>query len=424
MNRLVQPLAFSAALLCSLPALHAQTPQPGATDWPQWRGNSRDDLSKETGLLKKWPEAGPKKLWSYTQAGKGYAGFAVSKGRLYTMGTREQNEVLLCIDAEKGTEIWSAKLGSILENKWGDGPRATPTVDGSQVFSLGGDGTLVAFDSGSGRELWRVTMQSLGGKTPGWGYTESVLVDGTLVLCTPGGAQGTVAALDRATGKTVWQSKDITFNAHYSSIVPAVIHGAPQYVQRTMESVFGIEPKTGRVLWKQAYPGKTAVIPTPIVSGNQIYVTAGYGVGCLSFTVGKDHSVTMVYDETSSTEKVMKNHHGGVILLDGHLYGYSDGLGWICQDFKTGKLVWQERQKLGKGAISYADGHFYCLDEATGNLALVEATPKGWNEISRFKLDPQTTIRSPQGRIWTHPVISNGRLYLRDQELVHCYAVR
>jgi hypothetical protein len=110
--------------------------------------------------------------------------------------------------------------------------------------------------------------------------------------------------------------------------------------------------------------------------------------------------------------------------LDGHLYGYSDGLGWICQDFKTGKLVWQERQKLGKGAIAYADGHFYCLDEATGNLALVEATTKGWNEISRFKLDPQTTIRSPQGRIWTHPVISQGRLYLRDQELVHCYALR
>jgi outer membrane protein assembly factor BamB len=422
MNGSVSPLR--AAVLCALAGLQLHAQSPATPDWPQWRGSSRDDLSKESGLLKKWPENGPNKLWSYTQAGKGYSGFAISKGRLFTMGTRDQNEVLLCVDAEKGTELWAAKLGSILENKWGDGPRGTPTVDGDQVFTLGGDGTLVAFHAGTGKELWRVTMQSLGGKTPGWGYTESVLVDGQLVICTPGGPQGTVAALNRVTGKTVWQSKEITFGAHYSSIVPAVIHGEPQYVQRTMESVFGIAPKDGRVLWKQTYPGKTAVIPTPIVSGNQVYVTAGYGVGCLSFTVEKDHSVKMVYDETASTEKVMKNHHGGVILLDGHLYGYSDGLGWICQDFKTGKLVWQERQKLGKGAIAYADGHFYCLDESNGNLALVEASPKGWNEVSRFKLDPQTTLRSPQGRIWTHPVISHGRLYLRDQELVHCYAVK
>ncbi len=395
-----------------------------SSDWPQWRGPARDDLSKETGLLKQWPAEGPKKLWSFTNAGQGYSGFAVAYGALFTMGTRDGSEVLMCLSAEKGHEVWSAKLGAILGNKWGDGPRGTPAVDGEKVYTLGGDGTLVCLNVKDGKEVWRTTMKDLGGKTPGWGYTESVLVDGKLVLCTPGGPQGTMAALDKATGKLVWQSKDLTNNAHYSSIVAAAINGQPQYIQRTMETVFGVSPKDGKVLWQVPYPGKTAVIPTPIVKGNQVYVTAGYGVGCLSFTIDDANNVKMLYDETASTDKVMKNHHGGVILLGDHVYGYSDGLGWICQDFKTGKLVWQERSKLGKGAIAYADGHFYCLDESNGTLALIEASPSAWNEKSRFKLDPQTAIRSPSGRIWTHPVISNGRLYLRDQDLIHCYAVK
>jgi len=412
-----------------LPVLITATAALGVTpvpsfDWPQWRGPARDDLSKETGLLKEWPADGPKKLWSFTNAGMGYSGFAVVGGRLFTMGTRDGSEVLFCLDAAKGTELWVAKLGSVLSNKWGDGPRGTPAVSGDKVFTMGGDGSLVCVNGKDGKEVWRTTMASLGGKAPGWGYTESVLVDGDLVLCTPGGSQGTMAALDKATGKLRWQTKELTNGAHYSSIVPATINGQPQYVQRTMETVFGVSPKDGKVLWQQPYPGKTAVIPTPIVSGNQVYVTAGYGIGCLSFTVEKDNSIKVLYDETASTNKVMKNHHGGVIQLDGYVYGYSDGLGWICQDFKTGALVWAERSKLGKGAISYADGHFYLLDEGSGTVALIDASPKGWNEKSRFKIDPQTAIRSPQGRIWTHPVISNGRLYLRDQDLIFSYAVK
>ena len=393
-------------------------------DWPQWRGPARDDLSKETGLLKEWPADGPKKLWSFTNAGLGYAAFAVVGDRAYTLGTRDGSEVLIALDASKGTEAWVAKLGTVLGNKWGDGPRGTPTVDGDRIYALGGDGSLVALQLKDGKELWRTTMASLGGKTPGWGYTESVLVDGAQVLVTPGGPQGTMAALDKMSGKVLWQTKDLTEGAHYSSIVPAVINGQPQYVQRTMTTVFGVSPKDGAVLWKQAYPGKTAVIPTPIVKGNQVYVTAGYGVGSMSFTIEPGNQVKMVFDETAGTNRVMKNHHGGVILLGDHLYGYSDGVGWTCQDFKTGALVWSEKGKLNKGAIAYADGHFYLLEEGSGTVVLIEASPKGYNEKSRFKLDPQTTIRSPDGRIWTHPVIANGRLYLRDQDLIHCYALK
>jgi outer membrane protein assembly factor BamB len=393
-------------------------------DWPQWRGPARDDLSKETGLLKQWPAEGPQKIWSYTNAGQGYSAFAIVAGRLFTNGTREGSEVLICLDAGNGQELWTAKLGGILDNKWGDGPRGTPTVDGDRVYTLGGDGTLVALQVKDGKELWRTTMESLGGKRPNWGYTESVLVDGKQVVCTPGGPKGALAAFDKMTGKPLWQSAQFTDGAQYSSIVPATINGEPQYVQRTMESVVGISPQDGKLLWKQAYPGKTAVIPTPIVKGNQVYVTAGYGVGSLSFVIEKGNTIKMLFDETSGTNKVMKNHHGGVILVGDHLYGYSDGLGWTCQDFESGALVWNEKAKLGKGAIAYADGSLYLLDEATGTVALIEASPAGYKELSRFKLDPQTTIRSPQGRIWTHPVISNGKLYLRDQDLIFAYAVK
>jgi len=412
------------SLLALFPiSLLAVTPV-ASTDWPQWRGPARDDISKETGLLKEWPAEGPKKLWSFTNAGNGYSGFAVAGGKLFTLGTRDGGEILITLDAAKGTELWVAKLGGILDNKWGDGPRGTPTVDGDRVYALGGDGTLVAVQVKDGKELWRAKTDDFGGKRPGWGFTESVTVDGNQVVFTPGGPQGALVALDKMTGKKLWQSAEFTDGAQYSSIVPATINGEPQYVQRTMESVVGISPKDGKLLWKQTFPGKTAVIPTPIVKGNQIYVTAGYGVGSMSFAIEKGNTVKMVWDETAGTNKVMKNHHGGVVLLGDHLYGFSDGVGWTCQDFKTGALVWGEKGKLGKGAIAYADGHFYLLDEATGTVALIEATPSGYKEKSRFKIDPQTAIRSPQGRIWTHPTIANGRLYLRDQDLIFAYALK
>jgi outer membrane protein assembly factor BamB len=409
-------LALLLATALSLGTLRADSP---AFDWPQFRGPNRDDISQETGLLKEWPADGPQKLWTYTQAGNGYSGFSIVGGKLFTMGSREDSEILIALDATTGKELWVTKLGPINkmpQTKWGAGPRGTPTVDGDHVYALGGDGTLVAAQVADGKELWRTTMADLGGKIPGWGYTESVLVDGNQVVCTPGGPNGAMAALDKNTGKVLWQSTQWTDGAQYSSIVPADINGQRQYIQRSMPNIVGIAAKDGALLWQQPYPGKTAMIPTPIVKDNQVYVASGYGVGSLSFTIEPGNQIKMVFDETSSP--------GGVILLGDKLYGFSDGVGWTCQDFKTGALVWSEKNALKKGALSYADGHFYCLEEATGNVVLIEATPNGWKEDSRFKLDPLSTIRSPDGHIWTHPVISNGRLYLRDQDLIYCYAVK
>ena len=403
---------FTAIVLFSVPALAADF------DWPQWRGPNRDDVSKETGLLKSWPAGGPRRVWMYENGGNGYSGPAIVGGKLFTLGTRDDSEILIALDANTGKELWFAALGGILQNGYGVGPRGTPTVDGNRVYAMSGKGNVACVDIGDGKVLWQQGMTAIGGRTPGWGYTESVLVDGDHVICTPGGERGTLAALDKKTGKVVWRSTDFKDGAHYSSIVPAKINGIDTYVQRTQNSIVGIAPADGRLLWKASFPfGRTAVIPTPIVRDNFVYVTAGYGAGCKMIKIGAGNEVTTVYEN-----KVMKNHHGGVILVGDYLYGHGDP-GWVCQNFKTGEEVWNHRE-FGKGAIAYADGMFYCLEERSGTVALIEASPEGWKEHGRLKLDPQTTIRSPQGRIWTHPVISNGKLYLRDQDLIYCYEVK
>jgi outer membrane protein assembly factor BamB len=406
-------------ILSSLVFLLVGTIVSFAADWPQWRGPDRTDVSKETGLLKKWPDEGPQRVWLFKEAGLGYAGPSIAGGKLFTMGTRENEEVLLALDANSGKELWVAKLGKVLENNWGNGPRGTPTVDGDHVYTLSGEGLLACAQVADGKIVWTKAMKDVGGKIPGWGYTESVVVDGAQVVCTPGGDQGTIAAFNKTDGNLLWQSKGIKDTAQYASIIPATINGEKQYVQLTMESVLGVSAKDGALLWRVDFPGKTAVIPTPIVKDNFVFVTAGYGVGCKLIEIKPGNQATEVY-----ANKIMKNHHGGVVLVGDHVYGHSDGVGWVCMEFKTGNQVWAERSKLGKGAVTCADGMLYCLDEGSGAVALVEASPKGWSEQSRFKLDPQTTIRSPQGRIWTHPVIANGKLYLRDQDLISCYDVK
>jgi len=386
-------------------------------DWPQWRGPDRTHISKETGLLKTWPANGPKRVWLYENAGNGYSAPAIVDGKFFTLGTRDGQEILLILEANTGKELRAVKLGAVLANDWGDGPRGTPTVDGNQVYVLSGPGNLVCVKIADGKIVWSAMMKALGGETPKWGYTESVLVDGKQVVCTPGGAKGTVAALDKMTGKVLWQSKGFTEPAHYSSIVPARINNVAQYVQRTEKSVVGIRASDGKLLWETSFPGRTAVIPTPIVKGNEVYVTAGYGSGCKLVRIEADNQVTTVYEN-----KVMKNHHGGVVLVGDYIYGHND-LAWVCQNFKTGEEVWSEKA-FKKGAVSYADGMLYCLEEATGTIVLVDASPAGWKEHGRFTLNPQTKIRSSKGRVWTHPVISNGKLYLRDQDIIFCFDIK
>ncbi len=390
-----------------------------ADDWPGWRGPDHTCVSKETGLLKQWPAGGPKRLWVNENAGIGFAGFAVADGKLFTIGSRDGSELLIALNADTGKELWATKVGDNYVNAWGDGPRSSPTVDNGMVYAMSANGDLICAKAANGSEVWRADMKKLGGEIPKWGYSESVLVDGDKVICTPGGSQGAVVAFNKKTGSIVWQSKGFTDGAQYVSMIPIDHDGKRQYVQLTMNSLVGLDAKSGKVLWQSEWPGRTAVIPTPIHRDGKIYITTGYGVGCKQVQLSPGGKVEDVW-----TNKVMKNHHGGVILVGDHLYGYSDGAGWVCQDFATGERVWSERKALGKGAVFSAEGMLYCLDERDGTLALVKASPKGWEEHGRFKIDPQTKIDRKRGKIWTHPVVANGKLYLRDQEYISCYDVK
>ncbi len=391
-------------------------------DWPSWRGPNRDDISTETGLLRKWPEGGPEKLWTSKDAGLGYSGCSIVNGVLFTMGAdgtgEESNDFVIAINTKSGEKVWQANVGSYLENGWGGGPRSTPTISGDLLIAISSKGDVVCLSTKDGAEKWRASLTGLGGTIPSWGYCESALIDDDRVLVTPGGDNGTIACFNLRTGEKIWQSSEMKQPANYSSIIAVDHFGKRQYIQLTGQKVFGLNVD-GKLLWQQDFPGRVAVVPTPIYKDGQVYVTAGYGAGCMLQNVTADSAVEKIYDN-----KVMKNHHGGVLLVGDYLYGHSDDNGMICQNFNSGELVWSDKKKNGsKGAVAYADGMLYCLSEDSGECYLVEATETEYKEISRFKMDPQTTRRNPQGRVWTHPVISNGRLYLRDQDVICCYKI-
>ncbi|MGY8687408.1 MAG: PQQ-binding-like beta-propeller repeat protein, partial [Verrucomicrobiales bacterium] len=270
--------------------------QTQAEDWPQFRGTDRTDISKETGLLKKWPDKGPKLDWLYQDAGMGYSGPSIVKGSIYLLAGYGDGTFLVALDEKTGKRKWDLKIGEILDNRWGDGPRATPTVADGHVYALGGRGNLVCADGQTGKEIWRKSLtEDLGGKAPNWGYCESVLVDGKMVICTPGEDQGAIAALDAMTGKVIWQAKEVTDGAQYASVVPAMIHGERQYIQLFQKTLVGVSAKDGKLLWSVDWSGRTAVIPTPIVKDNVVYVCAGYGVGSMAVEIGKDNRVKELY---------------------------------------------------------------------------------------------------------------------------------
>ena len=312
-------------------------------------------------------------------------------------------------------------MGEVLKNGWGDGPRSTPTYSDGLVYALGGRGDLICVDANSGSLKWRKSLTSdFGGRIPGWGYSESPLVDGNKVVVTPGGRNGAVVALNKISGAPLWGSSDFTEGAQYSSIIVAEHGGKKQYIQLTQKKLVGLNAEDGSVIWSSNWSGRTAVVPTPIYHEGHVYIASGYGVGSKLVKLNGSNAE----DVWSNT--VMVNHHGGVILLDGHFYGYSDRGGWTAQSFKDGEAAWSKsgRGGLGKGAIAYADSRFYLLEESSGTVALIAASSDDWQEHGRFKLDPQSTKRSRRGKVWAHPVIANGKLYLRDQEYVYCYDIK
>lgn len=389
-----------------------------AADWPQWRGPQRDGVSQETGLLQEWPESGPPQKWVFKDCGIGYSGPAIVGDRLYILGSRESVEQLIALDANTGNELWAADIGSEYENGWGNGPRSTPTVDGERIFALGAQGTLICVEAKSGKPVWQKSLLDFGAAVPHWGYSESPLLHEGHVIVTPGGKEGALVALDKTNGEVVWQAKELTSGAHYSSTMLTQRNGKPEIVQLLVDKGVGVDAATGDLLWLTPWPGRVAVVPTPILRDKYVYFTSGYGVGSKLVSVDDQYNVETVYDN-----KVMKNHHGGVVLVGDHLYGHSDKVGWVCQEFQSGKSAWREREALGKGSITYADNRLYCYSKDEGTAVLAEASPAGWKEHGRFTLSPLSNLRKDRGRIWTQPVVSNGRLYLRDQDLLYSFDV-
>jgi outer membrane protein assembly factor BamB len=391
-------------------------------DWPQWRGPHRDEVSSETGLLKSWPEGGPRLVFTLQRAGAAYSPPAIVGNRLYCMGARGKDDYVYAVDLQNGKTLWTQPIGIRYSNGYGDGPRGAPTVDGDLLFALSGQGDLACLNTDTGSKRWSKRLAAdLGGTMPGWGYSESPLVDGDKVVCTPGGDQGTIAALDKQTGKVEWRSSELKEAAMYSSIVVAVLGGVRQYIQMTRGGVVGVAGDDGRLLWRSDAGGNgTAVIPTPVVRDNLVYVTSGYGSGCGLVKLTSEGIA--VRAETVYKSKEMQNQHGGVVLVGDHIYGCSDPGIWRCQELKTGKVLWESR-KLGKGSLTYADGNLYCYSE-DGKVALVEASPKGWKEKGRFQIPEGKQESGSPRSTWTHPVVANGRLFLRNQDFIFIFDVR
>jgi outer membrane protein assembly factor BamB len=407
-------LAGAALLLVLTTAALAA---PG--DWPEFRGPNRDGASTETGLLQDLPPGGPPLVWKAMGLGIGYSTVSVVGNRIYTIGEDSEVSSVVALNAADGKKVWSAKLG-----KPGapgmpafEGPRATPTVAGNLLVAVSQWGEIACYETAQGKELWRKDYtKDFGGKRPQWGYAESALVDGDKVVVTPGGAAGSIVALNKQTGALLWRSKGFTDPPHYSSLIVAQIGGVRQYIQLTAESVVGVAAADGKVLWRAPRKGRTAVIPTPIYSDGFVYVSSAYGIGCNLFKIneaGGQFTAEEVY-----ANKVLGNKHGGVIKVGDFVYGHADDKGWTCQDFKTGAAKWQYNQ-LGKGSLIYADRRFYLRAEDKGTIVLIEASPAGYKEHGRFEQPNRSDKKA-----WPYPVISHGRLYLRDMDTLLCYDVK
>ncbi|HEX8139639.1 MAG TPA: PQQ-binding-like beta-propeller repeat protein [Pyrinomonadaceae bacterium] len=402
-------LGGAFALLCLSFGARAQ----GGADWPQWRGPNRDGISQETGLLKEWPEGGPPLVWKAKGAGTGYSSLAISAGRLYTMGLRGDREYVIAFDISTGKEVWATAHGTAYRDSRGDGPRGTPTVEGERLYALGGNGDLSCIETRTGRIVWTMNiLKKFGGENISWGISESPLVIGDRLFINAGGPGASIVALNKRDGSLLWKTQ--SDKAGYSSAIPVQVGGKTQVVFFTQERALGLDPADGKVLWQYARPANdVANVATPVARGNRVWISSDYGTGGGLVEI-KASAGGVTASEVYFT-KEMRNHHSSSVLVGDYLYGFSSGI-LTAMRFDTGEVAWRDRS-VGKGSLVYADGHLYCLSE-NGVVGLVEATPAAYREKGRFRI-PQESLPT-----WTHPVVSGGRLYLRDQDTIYAFDVR
>jgi outer membrane protein assembly factor BamB len=400
--------AFAGAVLLGVTAIHA------AADWPQWQGPDRTRISRETGLRKEWPASGPPVVWTVTGLGSGYGSMAVAGDRVFLQGARGRTSVVIALNRADGKEVWSKSLGAYETNDRGPGPRGTPTVDGDRLYVLSENGDLACLKI-DGTEVWRRNiLRDFGGRQLQWLISESPLVDGPHVIVSPGGPGAGMVKLDKMTGKTVWTSKDLSDPAGYSSVIAADVHGVRTYLTFTSAAGVGVRASDGKLMFR--YPraaNRTANIATPVFSNNKVFFTSAYGTGGGLLDLSA-HDGEITPKEVYFTLN-MKNHHGGVVLVDGYLYGFNDSI-LTCLEFATGNVVWRDRS-VGKGSVTFADGSLYIQGE-NNVFGLADATSSGYREKGRFSI-PDKGLPS-----WAHPVISDGRLYVRNQDTLLVYDIK
>ncbi len=432
----LRPKRFLTVLLATFLSLVLPTIPAVADDWPQWRGSKRNGISSEKGLLQSWPKGGPSLLWKASGLGTGVSSLAVAGERIFTMGDLLDSQYLFALDGASAIPnypltrryLWKTKVGPAWVDRYG-GPRATPTVDGNRVYTLGTEGDLVCADTATGKVKWQKSLpRDFGGQMMSrWKFSESPLVDGDRIVVTPGGEEAALVALDKRSGAEIWRTaipelgpngKD---GAGYSSIVVSEAGGIRQYVQLLGRGLVGVEASTGKFLWGyNRIANSSANITTPLVVGDYVFASTGYRTGSTLLRlirVGDDIRAEEVYFIESAT---LQNHHGGLILYNGYVYtgtGHNRGHP-ICLELQSGKVIWGPVRNAGldSAAVSYADGHLYFRYQ-NGLMVLVEATPEGYREKGAFMIPD---VHDPS---WSHPVISGGRLYLREQDNLFVYDV-
>lgn len=395
--------AFAAALLFSAAAC--------AADWPTFLGARRDGCSPDTGLLKQWPAEGPALLWKNAALGEGWSSVAVAAGKVYTTGNEGENQMLVCLDAATGKELWRAAQGPKAKHNKYPGARATPTVDGDRIYLTGGNGLVTCQQASNGRLLWQTDMRrDLGGKVGGWLYAESVTVLGKLAVVTPGGAHP-VVALDKMTGRRVWAS-DTPAVAGYSSCVPVTLGGSTVLVNGSQSGLLVIDAQTGKELYRHPFAeNNVANAPTPAYADGYLFWAVGYNKGGVCLKVAKAGNAWSF--EEAWTTRDFACHPGNYVVAQGRIYGKGRG-GLVCADLKSGKTLWTERG--GAGQVAWADGLLYSFADGGGKLTLLDPdAPEG-----RVRGAIQV---AGAGNSWSHPVVVNGRLYVRYDTNLFCFDV-
>jgi outer membrane protein assembly factor BamB len=433
--------SYSAPPAATVPEVPVvQAVAPGAFDWPQWRGPNRDGKSAETGLLQSWPKDGPTQVWAVDNRGTGFGTPSVAAGMIFGVGTRDGKDGVWALAEADGKELWFSPFADPAKTaNQTNGPSSTPTYHTGKVYTVSGNGTLAAMDARTGKVEWsRNYVKEFGANVPSWGFNESVLVDGMKLICAPSGSKGAVAALDLKTGATLWATpiNPVGGGAGYSSAIKMTVGNVPTYVQLLGDKagVVGVHADTGKLLWQYngvGATGGTAQIPTPVFLGNKLWVSCSYnektaGAALLELTPSGSEKIDAKVIKTYSKPE-LNNHHGGMILVGKHVFfGHNQNRGIpACVAITTGEITYKEDREPkdagGSVAITFADNRLYYRFQ-NGLLALVEPDPSQFKMVSAFKLPPPVSRTHSQS--WPHPVVANGRLYVRDQDKVYCYNVK